>query len=509
MATSSGPTLSLDIIHHIAVQLAEEKVEELAFYRKKTPWYRSCDTLLRRLTYLSHATKDLLTPLLYRHIILADGLDVTNYWITFAQQPSLRQHVQYLACYARLSGSSWRKGWLPKCRAAWVKRCPTDKTSFMSMLASDCGLHSVAWLASMLERRKKVFMFNADFSHDGIIELMFASTLFMLPNIQTFNWMDSNSNPKAYVLKGVLAAALAGVPLMPQLRELNVEKETVDYVVGDNQPQFFVYKTHLWEDLQTLHLHAMDLDKEFIQFLVANAFKENRPVKKLYVSCIKDAETRRYGVGAFTSDYVSPGELLLDPDNPEKDKAKFKAFPNLDYLNVSFSYSQRRAIEGSRTLRAFLHAVGAPETLILTGHPLPSQALDTGRRPPRASKHIRVREMIPSAPSKTRSRDQLVGQINTFWNMKQAVAPNLSAIDWDNYRFRRHDLEGEDKAVWVLEGEDEWEDDSSDDDMLEARINEEMMLEDVLQLMDDDSDAVYYYGSDNMDMLDEDDMMGW
>ncbi|KAF4453053.1 hypothetical protein F53441_4284 [Fusarium austroafricanum] len=458
----SIPNLPLDIIHNIGLVLASEDLEA-----SESQINNNCDCYvdpkggspLYKLTYLSKATKEILEPLLYRHVTLSNPERVTNTFITLIQRPELRQHVKYICCFARLSGPAIRKRVLPSCKAIWAKRCPSDKPALMRLL-DGAGLHKLAWSACMLERTKQRFMFSPDFKHDGILELMLASIIFMSTNATTFIWRDCNNNPKAFILDTIMCDAVHdGLPLMPNLQRLSTEKAEFD---TSKQAQFFTPHINLWDNLYKLHLNDIDLDMEFVQMLCNGSFKENRPVRELYIHCVQGSE-RPEDFTSFPPGFILDSSRLLNQLNHDHDKDKFKAFPNLTLLDVKFVFHRARSEIGSLTLKAFLHAVGCPERLCLTSHPLPTMTLDTGVIHSKL-KYLKVRELHPKAPAKVTSKDNLVAGLNSFWSNKSKTVPNLREIDWDHYHFKREDMEGEDKAVWSLVGEEDWEDDSESDD---------------------------------------------
>ncbi|KAF4967239.1 hypothetical protein FSARC_5151 [Fusarium sarcochroum] len=483
-SASTLPALPLDILYNIGLALASDPIEEAREYMKSEydPGQKPRLSALRHLTYLSHATKGILEPLLYRHITFTRPEQVTLFFITLIQRSELRQHVQYIASFAELTGTAVRKRQLPACKRLWSSRCPSDKAALLRILDKN-GLHGLAWAASLLERTKGRFMFNADFKHDGILELIFASIVFLTPNVTTFIWLDTNTNPKAMLLDLIFQSGIAAdLPLMPNLQVLHTEKAAFN---DNTQAAFFTPHINLWDNLKKLYLNDMDFDDEFIKILVRGDFKDNRPVKELYVRCVSGGE-HPGDMNSFDPHDELPGTQLLSETDPDQDKDKFKAFPNLTLLDVKFAFHEGRALTGSRTLRSFMHAVGAPERILLTGHPMPIKALSTGITHPQL-KYLRVKEIIKSAPSKSDSKDNLVAGLNQFWNSKPELVPSLCEIDWDGYKFRREDLEGEDKAVWVLKGEEDWEDDSDDDD-------DDYDSDDFMDDDDDDDDTLSGFG---------------
>ncbi|KAF9775489.1 hypothetical protein IL306_006406 [Fusarium sp. DS 682] len=489
---SISPRLPIDILYHIGYQLS---LEALDAHEHQIDSNSAChcdidkaSNPLYRLTYASKATKDVLEPLLYRNLNLASPQDVTNIFINLIQRPELRQHVQYIICYAPLAGPRVRKLVMPACKKIWAKRCPSDKPAVMRLL-DGAGLHKLAWSACMLERTKQRFMFNPDFKHDGILELMFASILFLSPNVTSFTWRDCNNNPKAFILDHIMCETVhCGLPLMPKLQKLSTEKAEFE---ESKQAQFFTPHINLWENLYSLHLNDIDLDMEFVLMLFNGSFKENRPVRELTIRCVAGSE-RPDSLTSFPPGFELASAMLLGDQDPEHYKDKFKAFPNLTLLDVTFVFHRQRIETGSLALKAFLHAVGSPERLCLTGHPLPTMTLDTGVTHSRL-KYLKVRELHANAPAKTTSKDNLITGLNQFWNRKSMIVPNLQEIDWDHYNFKRQDMEGEDKAVWELVGEEEWEDDSeSDEDEIDAA--------DLFSFLGHDRHAYMEYAS--MDMWD-------
>jgi hypothetical protein len=498
---STVPKLPLDVLYNIGLVLAEGPRDEAKAYVDSdyrpdlVPEHTVSGTginPLRKFTYLSKATKALLEPLLYRHLILYRPHDVTNFFITLIKRPETRQHVQSISAFPDMTGPLVRKLYLASCKKIWATRCPSDKPALMRLL-DGAGLHKLAWSACMLERTKQRFMFSPDFKHDGILELMFAGILFLTPNVTEFHWRDMNTNPKAFILDYIMSEMVdAGVPLMPKLKVLNTEKSAFEF---SKQAQFFTPHINLWDNLQTLYLNDVDLDVEFIEMLVAGDFKENRPVKELYISCVSGSETPG-SMSSFPPGFVLSSTLLLNQEEPDLDKDKFKAFPNLTLLDICFVFHNERLETGSPTLRAFLHAVGCPERIHLSGHPLPIKSFDTGVIHPNL-KYLKVREFRPDAPARTAERDSLVAGLNSFWQNKSHIVPNLCEIDWDHYKFKREDLEGEERAVWGVVGEEEWEDESGagsydDDDDVEED-------DDDIYYLDDDDFHAFVSDAHNMD----------
>ncbi|RSL62599.1 hypothetical protein CEP54_005566 [Fusarium duplospermum] len=459
---SNPPThLPLDIIYNIGLQLSLDPSHYLETPQGPCPLPTNHNKDLRALTYISRATRDLLEPLLYRHVALIRPQEVCSFFITLANAPHLRQHIQHFGCVARLNGPQVRKDALPECRALWRKHFGSKRGSILEVITR-IGFPNMIFVASVWERKKNRFVFNADFRHDAALEMLFVITLFLLPNVQTFVWKDLDGRPFNALLTYLFDAALmTGVPLMPKLKVLNTWKETL---AVNERAQFFMYKTDLWENLETLYLNSVDLDNEFTDMVVKGDFKKNLPVKKLYIHCPSGAE-KIWHPGMYHAGQDVLSATAFDADHPDDDKSKFKAFRNLELLDIKFTWFESRALGGSGALRALLHAVGAPERLNLTGHPLPMAALSTGVVHSRL-KYLKVKELIRNAPSSVRSRDALIASLNNLWDAKdwKRLVPNLCEIDWDHYKFRRKDLEGEDKAVWTLEDEEEWEDEDDDDD---------------------------------------------
>jgi hypothetical protein len=324
-------------------------------------------------------------------------------------------------------------------------------------LLDGAGLHKLAWSACMLERTKQRFMFSPDFKHDGILELMFAAILFLTPNVTTFMWRDMNTNPKAFILDKIMGDTIkADIPLMPKLQYLSTEKSAF---VEAKQAQFFTPHVNMWDNLHTLYLNDIDLDVEFIEMIVKGDFKKDRPVKELHIRCVSGAEVPG-SMSSFPPGFELSSTELLNPDDPEQDKDKFKAFPNLELLDIRFVHHQERYENGSPTLKAFLHAVGCPKVLQLEGHRLPRSQLRTGVVHDKLT-HLIVREHGPESGSRTCDSGTLLIGLNQWWSVSSPSVPNLTRIDWDHYKFQREDLSGEDKAVWQVIGEDEWEDASN------------------------------------------------
>ncbi|KAM0403359.1 hypothetical protein ACHAQC_000967 [Fusarium culmorum] len=459
-----GPRLSLDIIYAIGLAVVGDPFEQTRLYAKNdcNPEYIPDRTTLHRLTYLSKGTKSVLEPLLYRHLTFTTPQDVMSIFITLAKRSELRDHVQYIASFTPLSGPGVRKRELPICKKLWFKRCSSDRSALMRLL-DGAGLHKLAWSACMLERTKQRFMFSTDFKHDGILEIMFAAILFLTPRVTTFTWRDMNTNPKAFILDRIMSDAVkGGLPLLPRLQYLNTEKSAF---VEAKQAQFFTPHINLWDNLHTLYLNDVDMDVEFIEMLAKGEFKKDRPIKDLHVLCVPGSE-KPGSMSSFPPGFELSSTTLLDADDLDKDKEKFKAFPNLELLSVRFVHHQERYENGSLTLRAFLHAVGCPKVLRLEGHKLPFEVLDTGVTHDRLT-YLKVREYDPQSRSRTLQSESLLAGLNSWWGENSSLVPNLTRIDLDHYRFQREYLSEENKTVWRVVGEDEWEDDSNngfDDD---------------------------------------------
>ncbi|KAI1056486.1 hypothetical protein LB507_001590 [Fusarium sp. FIESC RH6] len=461
MAASSpatAPKLPLDIIYNIGLVLSNNTQSEVEEYidSEFDPANRPNQSALHRLTYLSKATKDLLEPLLYRYFQWTTPQDVVNSFITLIQRPEVRPHVQCISSFAAITGPGVRKKELPLCKKLWAKRCPSDKPALMRLL-DEAGLHKLAWSACMLERTKQRFMFSPDFKHDGILELMFAAILFLTPNVTNFVWRDMNTNPKAFILDHVMGDAVKSYPIMPKLRFLNTEKSAF---VEAKQAQFFTSHINLWDNLQTLYLNDIDLDVEFIEMICNGDFKKNRPIKELRIRCVSGSEIPG-SMSSFDPDFELSSTELLDANDPDKDKDKFEGvFPHLEYLEVRLVHHQERHEQGSRTLKAFLHAVGCPKVLKLEGHRLPRAQLTTGIIHDRLE-HLTVREHSRDGGTRTMEKDVLIKGLNSWWATSSHLVPNLKRIDWDHYKLQREDLD--DETVWQMTGEEEWEDDSNDD----------------------------------------------
>ncbi|KAH7008562.1 hypothetical protein EDB80DRAFT_716797 [Ilyonectria destructans] len=428
-------TLPIELVRHVGLLLLPEEPYHTypdSFY--STDFIENNRTL-RALTYSCRSTRTILEPLLFRFILMTDAADITHFFLLLAQNPRLRPYVRHVACVSALDWDHL-SGW-SACRRMWMWRYGLGM-GFKDVMV-DAGFDlDYGNISKIFEE------IDCDTDHsfpvDEPVKLMFGSVLIMTPEVETLFFHHRLSrqdfNP-SNILGGILNEAVngKGYVVMPKLRVMELGTQE-DEPLGDAIELFFD-EPDMWMNLRTLILDDSDFDDQFFQLLVERSFGSELPVEELYV------RGKVTGLLATPTDSVdgAPDEFDRDTsfehilDVLERDfQPDNDVFCNLRLLDVDFPPHPKRARIGSRVLKLFLTAIGgAPETLRLTRHPFPTEALSTAVQT--CLKVLVVKECtdMPEVPSAY----QMTKAVATLFHEGQFCVPEL---DWVHVNESRKEM---------------------------------------------------------------------
>lgn len=413
MKTSPTDPLIEDIIYHIGLCLLPEPWEKPPSPAEHDYFERDM-ACLRRLTYLSRATKRLLEPLLYRFVLLATPSEVVHFYIDLVQRPRIREYVRHMACVTnrrppmdthdlrvnrmlrvildeRIGGRE-NKLSLMKQGAAW---------ELYVRASSETGTEKTPEerLGQMLNVR-------------GDVDYMIRSILLTTTKLKTLVWTIDEPRMNGRTVNQVLKQAVwAGHPPLPDL-EIMALKPCRGCFLED-----LSWQEGCWKNLRRLVLHDTDFDDDFWGILVTSLGPQGVvPAEEFIV--------RRREGQAIDQLTMMPG-----PDGSRSMERLLRAhmsdisrtFEKLKLLDISFGYFQPRNETGSPMLEAFLRWAGAPERLRLTGHPPPLKALARGTVHSRL-RSIQVKEWRDEGGLE---QDGMRQKVEDWWRRNSAAVPNL------------------------------------------------------------------------------------
>ncbi|KAM6512316.1 hypothetical protein FSOLCH5_010031 [Fusarium solani] len=179
--------------------------------------------------------------------------------------------------------------------------------------------------------------------------------------------------------------------------------------------QDFSWERGYWKNLRRLAFYDTDFDDGFGNMLYrAGRVGDLVPVEELIVRAKKGPDIS--SLEDFSAPAVSH-HLLFRPLSEDT----FRIFEKVKLLDISFGYFSPRNKSGSVMLEAFVHWLGAPERLHLTGHPPPFKALARGTVHSRL-KSIQVKEW---KDEEDLEQDEMRQKVKDWWRSHSAVVPNL------------------------------------------------------------------------------------
>ncbi|KAL2677188.1 hypothetical protein Neosp_010956 [[Neocosmospora] mangrovei] len=368
MATSARPPLIEDIIYHVGLCFLPEPWETAPTPAEGGDFEMNM-YYLRKLTYLSRATKRLLEPLLFRFVLLRTPMDVVHFYIDLIQIPRIRGYVRHLACDTH-------------------RRSPGD------ML--DLRVNRV--LGNILDERIG--------GRENKLSLM----------KQGEAW-----EPFANRFSGMVTAPEEH--LGPYLKM----RGDIDYMIRSILLSTTKLKTLVWQldDFQSVETCitrilklAVRSDRVLLPDLEVMGLNYNRMPGGERYSHLQDFSWER-----DPSDwevYSTPADSR-HPLFQQQSESSFRLFEKVKLLDISFGYFSRRNEQGSVMLEAFVHWLGAPEKLHLTGHPPPFKALARG------IVHSRLKSIVVKEwkDEEDLGQDEMRQKVEDWWRSHLAVVPNL------------------------------------------------------------------------------------
>ncbi|KAJ4323650.1 hypothetical protein N0V84_004258 [Fusarium piperis] len=408
MATSPlrAPLIE-DIIYHVGLCLLPEPWEKPPSPAEHG-YFKMDMACLRRLTYLSRATKRLLEPLLYRFVFLATWSEVVQFYIDLVQRPWIREYVRHMACVTNRRSSMD----IYDIRAnLMLKRTLNERIggreNKLSLMKQGAAWEPYVQACSETRTKKTPEeRLGQDLNMDRDVDYMIRSILLTTTKLKTLVWTIDEPGMKGRTVDQVLKQAFwSGHVPLPDLEVMTLKPWPGCHLEG------FPWQEGFWKNLRRLVLHDTDFDDDFWHILVlglgpqgvmpAEEFIVRRRPKVAYLNIMGDE---------------SMGRLLRAHMT-----GLSRTFEKLKLLEISFGYFQRRNERGSSMLDAFLRCAGAPERLRLTGHPPPLEALARGTVHSRL-KSIQVEEW---KDEEDLGQDEMRQNIEEWWRNHSAVVPNL------------------------------------------------------------------------------------
>ncbi|KAL6402074.1 hypothetical protein AUP68_14539 [Ilyonectria robusta] len=432
-------TLPVELVRYVGMLLLPEEP-----YSTRPDSFYSADFIennrtLRALTYTCRSTRTILEPLLFRFILMTDAADITHFFLLLAQNPRLRPYVKHVACLSALdwnTSSGWSASRIRAWRM-WEVRYGLDM-GFAAVMAHAGFELDYGNISNVFEEIDS----DTDYAPplDELVKLMFGSVLIMTPEVETLFFHHRLShqdfNP-TNVVGGILNEAVNGQDyvVMPKLRVMELGTQE-DEPLGD-AIEFFFDEPDMWMNLRTLIIDDSDFDDQFFQLLVERSFGSELPVEELYVrgKVTGPPTTPTDSVDGALDEFDRDTSFEHILDVLENDfQPKNDVFCNLRLLDVDFPPHPTRERIGSRVLKLFLAAVGgAPETLRLTRHPFPTEALSTAVQT--RLKVLVVKECtdMPEVPS----IDEMTEAVATLSHQGQSCVPEL---DWVHLNESRKEM---------------------------------------------------------------------
>ncbi|RSL62602.1 hypothetical protein CEP54_005565 [Fusarium duplospermum] len=416
MATPSPrKPLIEDIIYHVGLCFVPEPWETAPTPAEAGDFEMDM-YYLRKLTYLSRATKWLLEPLLYRFILLSKPQDVVHFYIDLIQIPRIREYVRHLACvtHRRSPGS------MSDLRVIRILRKILDeriggRENKLSLMKQGAAWELYVQACSETHKAAQERLGHG-LNMRGDIDYMIRSILLTVTKLKTLVWqLDEYYSHHGRASEILRSAARYDHVLLPDLEVMALHPHPSSGCRQYSHLQDFSWEQGCWKNLRRLVLYDTDFDQDFDEMIFKGlGFEVVVPVEELIVRRREDQDVRRVNSSLDAAISNHGAHRPWDEEN-------LAIFKNLKLLDVSFGYFSRRNEEGSAMLETFLHWVGCPERLRLTGHPPPFYALSRGAVHSRL-KSIRVKEWMDEEDLE---QDEVRQKVEDWWRSHSAVVPNL------------------------------------------------------------------------------------
>ncbi|KAH7165750.1 hypothetical protein EDB81DRAFT_942747 [Dactylonectria macrodidyma] len=416
--------LPKELIHDIGLLLVPKEPRPNATVDFHSPEFVENNRALKALTYTCRTTRDVLEPILFRFICMADIVDITDYFLLFAQKPRLRPFVRHITCLSTLEWVHKEKPTDSRVWKMWKSRCGPD-TSGRDVL-EDAGF-KLDYDPATDGNRKIITHAEHNFYYDGFIKFMFSCVLMMLPETETLFFHQQLAHEETTDLGGLIFEGMKaeGYSILPKLRVM--ELNTEDPEQTSNVMELFFSGGLRWTKLDKLVLNNTNFEHEFFQSLAEGYFGEPVPIRELYVR----------GPGAeldpewetTTAEQWEMMDITYQPN--------LQAFCDLRQLDIEFPPKKNRAQENSRTLEMFLSTIGgAPGILCLKRHPFPTAALNQAI-------HSRLRILVLKECTdmpEVMSIDDMKTAVDTLSYMGEFCLPSLEFIEVNGMRKGRTQL---------------------------------------------------------------------
>lgn len=405
-----------DIIYHIGLCFLPEPWEKAPTPAEAGDFEMDMH-YLRSLTYLSRATKRLLEPLLFRFVLLNHPMDVVHFYIDLIQIPRIRGYVRHLACITRRRSP----GTMLDLRVNRVlgrildERIGGRENKLSLMKQGEAWEPFVNTFSGTEEVPEEHF--GPYMKMRGDVDYLIRSILLSLTTLKTLVWhLDEFGSVATWVPQILKSAARSGHVLLPELEVMALNYHNVTRDDRYSHLQDFSWEQGYWKNLRRLVLYDTDFDDDFGDVLYrAGRAGDLVPVEELIVRAKKG--TNLSSLETFSVPADSHHHLLFQPQS----ETWFRLFEKVKLLDISFGYFSRRNEQGSVMLEAFMHWLGAPERLHLTGHPPPFKALARGTVHSRL-KSIQVKEW---KDEEDLGKDEMRQKAEDWWRSHSAVVPNL------------------------------------------------------------------------------------
>ncbi|RSM03022.1 hypothetical protein CEP52_007677 [Fusarium oligoseptatum] len=416
MATTSarGPLIE-DIIYHVGLCFVPEPWE-MAPTPTEADYFEMDMYYLRKLTYLSRATKRLLEPLLFRFVLLSKPQDVVHFYIDLIQIPRIREYVRHLACVThRRSPGSMSDLRVNRVLQKILDERIGGRENKLSLMKQGAAWEPFAQACSVTNTTPEQHL-GPGFNMRGNIDYMIRSILLTTTKLKTLVWqLDEFYSKSSRTSEILISAARHDHVLLPDLEVMALNPHPASGCRQYSHLQDFSWERGCWKNLRRLVLYDTDFDVDFEEMIFKGlGFEVVVPVEELIVMRREGQDIRRVN---------SSLDAVISSHGAHRpwDEENLPIFENLKLLDVSFGYFSRRNQEGSAMLETFLRWVGCPERLRLTGHPPPFNALGRGAVHSRL-KSIRVKEWMDEEDLE---QGEVRQKVEDWWRGHSAVVPNL------------------------------------------------------------------------------------
>ncbi|WAO94184.1 Hypothetical protein NCS54_01175400 [Fusarium falciforme] len=416
MATSPArQPLTEDIIYHVGLCFLPEPWEKAPTPAEGGDFEMDM-YCLRRLTYLSRATKRLLEPLLFRFVLLQTPQDVVHFYIDLIQIPRIQKYVRHLVCVThRRSPGDMLDLRVNRMLGRILDERIGGRENKLSLMKQGAAwepfVNTFSGMEEAPEERLGPYLkMRAD------VDYMIRSILLSTTKLKTLVWhLDEFGRVETWVPQVLKSAAKSNHALLPDLEVMALNYRNVTRNDRYSHLQDFSWERGYWKNLRRLVLYDTDFDDDFGDMLYrAGRVGDLVPVEELIVRAKKGPDISSLEVFSVPAD---SHRLLFRPSR----EASFRLLEKVKLLDISFGYFSRRNEGGSVMLEAFVHWLGAPERLHLTGHPPPFKALARGTVHSRL-KSIQVKEW---KDEEDLEQDEMRQKVEDWWRSHSAVVPNL------------------------------------------------------------------------------------